>query len=303
MNSGTILVTGASGFVGWNILRYFAGKGKTVTGTYNARLPETAVACRWMQLPLESNGVARRIGDERPAAVIHCAAMPGIAECEHDRVRAFRINVDATSRVAEAAERLKIPLIYISTDLVFDGRRGWYSEEDLPNPPTYYGETKLLGEQEALGICERAAVVRLALVYGMTFDGFGGFLRWTFRSLLEGKTLSLYENQYRTALYAGDIPRIAEALLTGTHRGIYHAAGPNRMNRVEIGKQFAEQFGERGDCIEPARLERARELGQIDDTSLLTNKLKNATGIVPVGFSAGMQRLRAEYAAAGQHSG
>jgi dTDP-4-dehydrorhamnose reductase len=292
MSHHRLLITGASGFIGGVLINYFMDRGHEVLACYYNSLPTSPGSTQWIHFDVTAPNIEQRILDLRPTAILHCAAVPGISQCDKDRKRAFMVNVDATCRIAETAEKLEIPLVYTSTDLVYDGMRGWYAEDDPPNPTSYYAETKLLGEQKVLSLASRAYVLRLALCYGAGAQGFGGFLKWTYDALRDGNELNLYKNQYRTLLFVDDIPEIIERVLERKAKsGIYHLGGPDRLSRYEIGQQFALKFFGSTRGINQSTLARPAKLGTVDDTSLIVTKIRDEIGYETTGYKQGLDIL------------
>ena len=155
-----MLITGASGLLG-NNLAYFFKEGYDILGLYNAH-PVTIEGVRLQKLNLLSQASVEKIIDDfSPDIIIHCAAIADVELCETEKPLADEINVLATKILVDAIDRIKksLKLIHISTDLVYDGSKGDYREEDPLKPLNYYGLTKQKAEWEALRI-KNALVVR-----------------------------------------------------------------------------------------------------------------------------------------------
>ena len=157
----TWLVTGAQGFLGANAGIYLRGKARTIGLTRTNQTPNLFDEGITGDLTHPSE-IAKAIIERKPSVVLHAAALASHEACEADPALAERINVDATRVLARAAQEAGAQFIYISTDAVFDGSRGDYTETDEPSPFSVYGETKLRGEQQALKETE-ALVVRTNL--------------------------------------------------------------------------------------------------------------------------------------------
>jgi dTDP-4-dehydrorhamnose reductase len=125
---------------------------------------------QWIQLPLDGRRNVLALPALYPLALVHCAAVSTVAECDENRKLAFQVNVEATRRLAGYAEERGACFIFISTDLVFDGTKGNYTEKDTPHPLTWYAETKRLAEEAVAEICTRYYIIRTALMYG-SHDG------------------------------------------------------------------------------------------------------------------------------------
>src|SRR5262245_37861905 len=159
-----LLVTGASGQLGGYLLRESAVAGLDMTAWCHSHPGEVAgVTLRPVDLA-DGGAVASAFREARPDAVIHAAAVSSIAACHRNPGRAERVNVGGTALLAELAAAAGARLVLVSTDLVFDGERGGYREEDAPAPLSVYGRTKVAAEGAALA-CPRAAAVRCSLLF------------------------------------------------------------------------------------------------------------------------------------------
>lgn len=175
---------------------------------------------------------------ERPQLVIHCAAMSKTGACEANPELARLNNVEVTRVLCELAT--DIPLIFFSTDLVFDGTRGNYTEADTPNPLNVYARTKLDAERVVLAN-PRHTVVRTSLNAGVTArgDAFNELWRATWQ---RGETLSLFTDEFRCPLAAEVTARAVWELAAAEQPGLYHLAGAERLSRFEIGELLAVRW-------------------------------------------------------------
>ena len=291
LNDSSILITGGAGFLGWNLIHCLSTRLRIIA-FYHRSEPDPSLDVAWIQLSLDG----RRIGDElaalNPRAIIHCAAVSTVAQCDENRTLAFQVNVEATRRLAEYAEQRGACFMFISTDLVFDGTKGNYTEEDEAHPVSWYAETKHRAEEAVANICANYYIIRTALMYGAHGHGAGSFLRWTLDRLKRNEPLNLYVNQFRNPLFAPDLAAVIEAILEKMPApGIYHAGGPARYNRSDIGKLVADVYGFSEGNICAVELQRPVELMPIDDTTLVTDKIRAATGMIFTYLRTGLQKL------------
>ena len=277
MQKKKILITGGAGFLGSNLVKEFIAFGYDVTATWNAIEPPP-LACHWIQFDLlRHQAIKELLLWNSFDYIVHCAALSIATLCETDRKRAYQMNVQATRVLAEESLIHHTKFIFISTDLVFDGSHGWYSEEDPVHPQSYYAETKCLAEQDVRLISPDYFILRVALMYGNYGNALGGFLSWTLDRIMNHEPLNLYLNQFRTILYVQDVFDVIHKLLqTQTKNQTYHLAGTERLNRVEIGKRLIGVFQLPDVNIRPVRLRRSIELGESDDIALLTDKIRSA---------------------------
>ncbi len=190
---------------------------------------------------------------ERPSAVIHAAALGDVDECERKRELAWRVNVASTIALAQAAEVVNAYLLYLSTDYVFDGERGMYSERDPPNPINYYGLTKLMGEVAVQARCSRWSIVRASSIYGLG-PGRTNFAKFLIEKLSRGERVRALVDQYTSPSQAA---LLAEAMMEVLERqmvGVFHVVG-ERMSRYEFALRVAKALGFDEGLISPARME------------------------------------------------
>ncbi len=281
MQHKRILITGASGFLGWNIARHFTDLGCIVTGTWHSVAPDRSVAAEWVKTDLDVDAPKDIIAASACDAVVHCAAIAGRAACESDAGLAVRINTRLPGELAVACAEQALPFVHISTDLVFDGCGGPYREDADMHPLSVYAKTKADAETDVLRTHPGSYIIRTALMYGAgPFGEAGSMLSWTLQALKTGKPLHLYTNQYRSLLYAPDVARLVTALIgDAAPPGIYHAGGPERLSRYEAGLRIAAAFGYSAEGIIPTTLERQAGLTPDDDASLDCSRTIGQTGM------------------------
>ena len=187
--------------------------------------------------------VARLFAQERPSGLIHCAARSRSPACQADPAGARLQNVELTRRLAELAADL--PMVFLSTDLVFDGRRdgskGGYREDDAVNPLSVYAETKV--EAEAwVRRNPRHAIVRTSLNFGRSPSGPGAFNEELAAVWRAGRVVDLFVDEFRCPIAAVETARRLWALLDSGQGGVFHLAGSERLSRYDIGQLVAEDL-------------------------------------------------------------
>ena len=165
---------------------------------------------------------------QSPQLVIHCAALSRSPECQAKPALARKVNVEVTALLADLAA--DIPLFFLSTDLVFDGRKGNYDESAPVNPLGVYAETKATAEQVILAN-PKHTVLRLSLNGGTSPTGDRGFNEQMRRAWQAGQTLKLFTDEYRSPIPAEVTARAIWELATRNQPGLYHLAGSERLSR------------------------------------------------------------------------
>lgn len=229
-----ILVTGFTGYVGRIISDYF-GNDHEIFGTSSA-CPETE---RNFRCDLRNEYEVKALSEKiQPDIVIHAAGQKDISFCENNPEAAYAINSHATAHVAKAfGESSRI--IYISTDYVFDGNRGNYSEDDVTAPLTMYGKSKLLGEQQGATIAgDNFSVIRTAALY----NEHSKFIEYLTDNLSQGKSVSCFTDTYYSPTYYVDLLTAITSLLGNRNeRQIFHVSG-SRASRYEFASFVAKAY-------------------------------------------------------------
>jgi dTDP-4-dehydrorhamnose reductase len=234
-----LLLTGASGQLGGYLLRELAGRdgvsvvawsGATAGARFGAPLRPVDLA--------DPDAVAGAFADARPHVVLHAAALARVADCQCDPERARRVNAGAAATLTGLTQAARARLVLVSTDLVFDGERGGYREDDPPNPHSIYGRTKAEAEAAAL-TAPRAAVARLSLLFGPSLTGRPTFFDDQVSALRGGRPVALFRDEWRTPLDLETAARALVALAFSHVVGLIHLGGPERLSRLEMGRKLA----------------------------------------------------------------
>ena len=232
---------------------------------------------------LDFPAVERAFARERPALVIHCAAVTVVSEAQKNPGLAWRVNVEVTRFLAQLAADL--PLVFFSTDLVFDGRKGNYVETDAVGPLHVYGETKLAAEEIVLKN-PRHLVLRTSLNGGASPSGNRAFNEQLRRSLQAAEQrMTLFTDEFRCPIPAAETARVAWELVEQGRTGLYHVAGAEKLSRLEIGRLLVQRWPE---VMRPIEAGSARDFpGPVRalDTSLDISKVQKVLSYPLPGLS------------------
>lgn len=175
-------------------------------------------------------------------AVINTAAISKPDFCEVNKELCWKVNVEAVQLLAEKCHSLQIPLVHLSSDFIFDGFMGNYSEDSQPNPLSFYGKSKEESERIVLQFPLNSAV-RTSLVYGLPADySKGNILTWVVNSLRSSKKIRVVNDQYRTPTYANDLALGCLEILKRRKSGIYNLSGNVEMSVFNFALSIAECF-------------------------------------------------------------
>ncbi|MFP3853958.1 MAG: SDR family oxidoreductase [Anaerolineales bacterium] len=250
----TILITGASGLLGANLARDYAGDHE-VWGVFNSHrlsLPGVRMIRADLAEPRQAMMV---MGKVKPDLVVHCAAATDIDRCQREPEWAFRLNKDMAENVATAARRNGADLIHISTDAVFDGEAMPYEEGDQAAPVNVYGESKLAGEGAVVSAHPEALVVRTNLFGWNLRSGKKGLAEWFLSNLSQGRSVPGFQDVYFSPLLVNDLGDMLLDLWKRGAEGVLHLGGGDCLSKFDFGRRLAAAFGYDIARVEPSSLE------------------------------------------------
>lgn len=272
-----ILLTGATGLLGYNILNILMEKGYQIIATYHkALIGINTVNVSWMRLDLESeHEVTHVMTTTRPDAIIHTAAYTDVDGCEINKEKAFRVNYLATKAIAHLTKKNGAFLVYVSTDYVFDGEKGLYKEIDLLNPINYYGLTKLLGEITVSNtLPDSSLIIRTSGLYGYSPTGKKNFGVNALEKLMKGETVYAFHDQYLSPTYAYFFAEELVKALEKRITGVIHLAG-ERSSRYDFALSLAKVLGADETLVKPISIHDVKLAAKRPrDSSLDTSRAK-----------------------------
>jgi dTDP-4-dehydrorhamnose reductase len=190
---------------------------------------------------LDFKTVEREFKKDQPRIIIHCAAISVVAEAQKNPALAKKINVEVTKILAELATEIRF--VFFSTDLIFDGTKGNYLENDLPNPLHLYGETKIAAEEIVLRN-PKHLIVRTSINGGISRAGNRGFNEQLKLSLQNSSGMKLFTDEFRSPIFAGETARAVWELVEKNCAGIFHVAGAEKLSRFQIGELLLKRWPE-----------------------------------------------------------
>jgi len=273
------LVTGAAGNLGVRVTRRLAREGAVVP-TAHDYLPDGLNAGRLDITNVQE--VERLIARVRPTVVVNLAALADANVCEKNPEQARAVNSEGAGAVARAAARAGAFLIHVSTDLVFDGKKGMYAEDGRAEPLGVYGASKLAGERAALGSGARAAVIRVGIVFGAGSGKRPNFFESAAAKARAGETVSVFTNEWRSFMYVEDAAEAVAAVARSRAAGLWHAAGPDRLSRFEFTLALFVALGLPLEALRPIAIgDLPGQAPRPADCSLDSARLIRATGWRP----------------------
>lgn len=283
-------IIGASGFIGQALWTVGSERGHRLYGTY------VSYHLRGLDLldATDGSAVSRYLEAARPEWVLMTAANPNVERCETDPAGTRLTNVEAVRVVAEACRNFGCSLCFFSSDYVFDGTAGPYTEHDLPNPVCEYGRQKLEAEQIIQGCLPGAHLIaRVTVVYGWESRG-KNFAARLLASLRRGEKVKVPVDQIGSPTLVEDLADAVWSLVEGGRTGIFHVAGSTLISRYKFAVALAEHFALPTDLVVPVR---TAALGQVAprplQAGMLSQRAEVAIGRRILGVEAGAERLKA----------
>jgi dTDP-4-dehydrorhamnose reductase len=179
----------------------------------------------------------------QPNFIINTAAITQVDDCEDNKEACDLLNITVVKWLSEISEAINAHLIHLSTDFIFDGKKGNYKETDTPNPLSYYGLSKLKSEEILINSTIDFTILRTILVYGKVFDmSRTNIVLWVKEMLENGKEITIVNDQYRAPTYVEDLALACKISMDKGAVGIYHISSSKLLSVFEIAQQIAEIF-------------------------------------------------------------
>ena len=242
-----ILITGSNGLLGQKIL-YKLRLDKDVRCIATSKgINRVSEKKGYTYLSLDitnENSVSRVIAEQEPDVVINTAAMTNVDLCEDERKACDNLNENAVQFLADACLKIGAHLIHISSDFIFDGKDGPYSEEDKPNPISYYGASKYKSEQLLYKHNVKWTILRTIIVFGVGEKlRKGNLILWAKEALEKGDKINVVDDQFRAPTLAEDLADICILAAKKKRFGIFNASGKEIMSICEIVERIAKYYG------------------------------------------------------------
>lgn len=302
------MVTGSNGLLGQKLTDLFIGKPEwelVATGVGVNRYPVAAAewseregqlvgSYRYESLDVtDAAAVEALLTKEMPDVVIHTAAMTQVDDCEFKKEACVALNIDAVANLAKLSTTLGFHLVHVSTDFIFDGTKAMVTEEEEPNPLSYYGWSKWEGEKAVMEFANSYSILRTVLVYGKVADmSRNNIVLWAYQTLKEGKAANVVVDQFRTPTLAEDLAMGCYLAAEKRAQGIYHIAGKDYMSIIELVERVARFYGFSMDSINRVDSSTLNQPAKRPpDTGLDIRKACEILGYEPHSFEEGLALL------------
>lgn len=294
-----ILITGSNGLLGHKLVSALITRDDVkliiTSAGENQNPPNERYTFERMDIT-DSARVEEILSKYQPDCVINSAAMTNVDQCENERDKCWKINVNGVKNLAESCKNIDTHLVHLSTDFIFDGTAGPYQETDKPNPLSHYGHSKWESEKALQIEGLRWSVIRTILVYGIVKTmSRSNFVLWAKGALEKGDPIKVVTDQVRMPTLAEDLAEgcILAALKEKT--GIYHICGKDGGNVYELVKIVADVFDL---DMSPVTAATSEEIGAPANrppvTGFILDKAQNELGYKPHPFRDGLQIMKSQ---------
>jgi dTDP-4-dehydrorhamnose reductase len=289
-----ILVTGSNGLLGQKLVQLIGTKDEYLIATAKSKLVIDLPKGEYHSLDITNQSeVEKVIIDTKPDVIINTAAMTQVDHCETEREKCWLNNVTAVENLVKSCEKSRTRLIHLSTDFIFDGTHGPLDESEKPHPLSYYGESKLAAELAIQKSKTEWALLRTVLVFGVTNDmSRSNIVLWVKKSLEEGKTISVVNDQWRTPTLAEDLAMGCYLAAIKKAKGIYNISGYEMMTPYDIAIATAEFFGLDKSLIKQTDSTQFKQpAARPPKTGFIIDKARKDLGYQPRSFEEGLKIL------------
>jgi dTDP-4-dehydrorhamnose reductase len=274
-----LLVAGAGGFLGHHLAQaaFTAGKKLTLVARrdISSRLPVTTVNAD-LSDPVAVNDLLLTV---KASCVINCAAFTDVDRCEREPALAHQGNVKIPATLAAACAASGSHLVHISTDSVFDGARGDYTESDVPSPVNAYARSKLEGERAVMQAMPHALILRTNFI-GPSVSGKSGLADWIAGAVSQGQPIRGFTDVIFSPLFVNDLAQVILTSIDAGLSGIYHASARDSISKYDFAVRLARSIGGDETLVSPAT---------IDDATFAAPRPRN-TSLSPAKLSAALGR-------------
>ena len=238
-----VLITGANGMLGQRAAQFYASKENFDILATSVEENSVIDSVEYISCDIKCRDKIKKVvHDYCPDFIIHTAAFTNVDLSEKLREDAWKINVKGVEYIAEAARAIDAHIIHISTDYIFDGKEGPYSENDTPNPIGYYGRTKLASENALRISGTFFTILRTNVLYGIAPNSRPDFVRWVVNSLGKDENIRIVNDQINNPTFIDDLVQGINKIIEFRKTGVYNIGGQEFLSRYEFTLRIADYF-------------------------------------------------------------
>lgn len=292
-----VVITGSNGLLGQSLLNLLL-KEKDIYDVYGFSRGINRSGrddFNYYSIDLTKKEFLRELVEKvNPDFIVNTAAMTQVDECEKQKETCDELNINVVKYLKEFCLNLNIHLIHLSTDFIFDGKKGNYKETDKPNPLSYYGLSKLKAEEVLIKSEVNYTILRTILVYGKVFDmSRSNIVLWVKSMLEKGEEITIVDDQFRMPTYVEDLASACKLVIDKKIKGIFHISSKQLLSVFKIAQQIAEVFNLDKSLIKPVT---SKTLNQIakrpPKTGFDLTKTNKVLGFYPKTFKEDLQLFK-----------
>jgi dTDP-4-dehydrorhamnose reductase len=289
-----ILITGANGFLAHYLIEQLTAKNINVIATakdsYKGRIVSQFLHFAKMDFT-NADEVNRVIAEFLPTHVIHAGAISKPDDCENNKPLAYKINIEGTKILLTTAKQYNCNFLFVSTDFVFDGKKGMYKEDDERKAVNYYGQTKILAEDAVMQYPFDWSIVRTVLVYGKPLTGRNNIITLVKEKLQKGEEYNVFSDQVRTPTYVQDLAKAIVLMIKKSAKGIYHISGETVVTPYRMAIATAEYLNLDTSLIKEVTAQTFNQPAlRPAKTGFDISKAKKDLGFKPISFEEGLRK-------------
>lgn len=286
-----ILITGCNGLLG-QMLNVVATRRRL--DIWCTDKDDSAILENYVQLDLtDQEAVSLTCERLNPDIIINCAAITDVDFCEKDKELASSVNSEAPLCLAKSSNSIGAHLIHVSTDYVFDGKKGKYCEDDEPSPINHYGCSKLLGEIYVKSTAKNWSIARTSVLYGWGREKRPNFATWIVNGLRKRNRLNVITDQFASPTFNVNLAEMLLELAERRLQGIYHLAGNDRIDRFSMAVRIAEEFCLDRTLLTPVTSDDLNWFARRPrDSSLSVDKAIRELKSTPMGLDTALEEMK-----------
>lgn len=249
-----ILVTGSNGMLGQRTVEFYSSKTNYELLALSVEDKSVLKGVDYISCDLsDKEQIKKAVYDFCPDSIVNTAAFTNVDLSETERELAWKINVKGVEYLAEAARVIDSHLLHISTDYIFDGKKGPYNETAKPNPLGYYGRTKLASENALKISGINYTVLRTNVLYGIAKNSRPDFVKWVVNMLREGKQIKIVTDQINNPTFIDDLVQAINRVIEFRKFGVFNIGGAEFLSRYDFTLRIAEYFNLNKSLIVPIK--------------------------------------------------
>jgi len=293
-----IMITGCNGLLGQKLVAQFDGNFEVLGVDLGEKSVLEGENFQYLKLDItKRKEVKKAILDFKPEFIINCAAYTDVDGCERNKSLCWEVNVGGVENLIYAGKKVGAKIIHLSTDYVFNGKRGSYTEEDQPDPINYYGKSKLASENAIKASGIDYVIIRTAVLYGKAIGVAPNFVTWLLEKLRKGEKVNIVDDQFGNPTLADNLASGIRKMVSMDASGLYHLAGREVIDRYNFALKIAQIFNLDESLINRVKTDQLNQLAKRPlMAGLVVEKVQEELGVKLLNVEEGLTVLKNQIA-------